>query len=169
MIDLKTVRQHLVVDDNLDDRILEGYRDAALECVEEDVGRVIKQRSFTDEFDSFALICLNTPVATVSEIRYIDQLGATQVLSASVYTVITGLNGSVEIQMDQSWPSAQKVMVDYSAGYTVASLPRKLWLAILKKTLDFYENRESHEFVKGGQCNAAYLSLIRGYQKDLVR
>lgn len=172
MIDIKTIRQHLVVSDNSDDRLIEIYRDAAIDYVEQSCERIVKRRPVFTSYDRFSDIEAQTPLVSVEAITYRDANEQIQTLDPTVYKVKAGLDGSISLAYGQSWPNVSRadpsVNVTLTAGYTATELPRHLFLAIIKKTLDFYENREVHEFVKSDGCDASFKALTKFFKKDFI-
>ncbi len=172
MIELKTIRQHIVVDDDLDDRLIEVYQDAAIEYVEQRTQRVIKQRDISLSFDSFAAIEAKTPLNSVASITYLDDLGAVQTVTPSTYQIKTGLRGCISLAPVSDWPRSswptQQITVSLNAGYSRQNLPKRLFVGILKKTLDYYENRGAHEFIKTDGIDAALDSIISEYIEDYI-
>ena len=80
------------------------------------------------------------PVQSISSVRYVDTLGATQTLSGALYTTDLGLEpGFVLPAVDTSWPDtlecANAVTVTFVAGYGDAAsdvpAPIRQWMLMM--------------------------------------
>jgi uncharacterized phiE125 gp8 family phage protein len=93
------------------------------------------------------------PLASVTSIEYVDTAGASQTLSASLYTVDSKTQpGRIVPSFGNSWPSvrsvANAVTVTYVAGYgAAAAVPAKIKHAI--KLLVAHLNEMREPFVAG--------------------
>lgn len=154
----------------MDDTLIRLYIDAAVEAVENYTGRIIKQRSLTKELSCFSTVMIvDTPLVSVESIIYLDSSGNSQTLQASIYRVTLGMDGFISLAPAQSWPTLSSenplITVNYTAGYLLSNLPRSVFIAIMAKVSDFYENRESHSFIKEEHRDKAFYSLLSDIRK----
>ena len=170
MIPLEDVKAHIVLEHAADDVLLQGYIDAAVTAVESKTGRIVKQRAETRYFDQFnASIEVVNPLVSVEAIRYVDPDGVEQTVPPTVYTVVTGLYGSIELAYGQQWPATrqqkQAVAIDFTAGWLEPELPKDVRLALLVLIATFYENRESLAAVQLYEVPMSYRFLIERIEK----
>lgn len=90
------------------------------------------------------------PLASVVSVKYIDETGVEQTMSASNYKVITDRHpGRVALAYDKSWPTARSepnaVTIRYTAGYGASgsSVPQSIRQWILLQIEHWYRNRGS--------------------------
>ena len=152
-VSLAEAKAHCVVEHNLDDAYLTGLIQAATTATEDYTKTVITQRTLVKKFDDFSELRLKSPLRSVTSITYVDDDGATQTLSASIYQPVgvwseTNQSKVSEIVLgyDQDWPSIrlqkEAVTVTYVAGYATDEIPDNLRHAILLFVGNLYANRE---------------------------
>lgn len=122
-------------DSTANDAALTLYIASARAHVEAYCGTPLVSRTVTvkcDSFDDFAAFPV-VPLQSVSSVSYMDTVGTTQTLSASVYEVRSdGLTASLALKADQSWPSIQtgsRITVTAVVGYS--SIPDDIKHAML--------------------------------------
>jgi uncharacterized phiE125 gp8 family phage protein len=114
-------------DDTTDNAMVMGYVRAAVEWVEERLGRLLTTSTW--RYTTARFPCWGetiripvAPVQSVDQIQYIDLAGNTQTLDPTVY-VVSGIGDVARISLapGQSWPSAQchpeAITIDFTAGY----------------------------------------------------
>ncbi len=125
--------------------------EAATDAVERETARALITQTWEltlDEFDS-PIKLPKPPYQSVTHIKYIDEDGTLQTLSASVYQLSRASQpATIELAYDQSWPSTRcepdAVRVTYVAGYgAAADVPQALRHAILLLVSQWFGYRES--------------------------
>lgn len=116
-ISLEEMKNHLKIDSDIteDDELVAGLIVAARNMVEAGTGasrdrcKVMVATTFDYSMDTFCGMSIplpRVPLISVTSITYVDTAGATQTLSASVYSVNTAA-GCVDLAYNQSWPSTR--------------------------------------------------------------
>lgn len=176
-VTLAEAKQHVRrTDDTDDDTKLTALVNAAVQHLDGPsgvLGRAIVEQQWDAKFDRFpvgdvAIRLPLPPLITVDQVTYVDTLGATQTLAASVYQVVgPGSAGFGELVRahGQSWPSTrampEAVTVRFTCGWEAteesppdytANVPDDIRQAIMIMVAEWYENRE--ETVIGASVNA---------------
>lgn len=150
-------KQHLRVDTSDDDGLIAGYILAARHWVESQVGPLMTQTwDYTVDYGwptlagEYAIPLPLRPVQSVTSVSYKDSDGATQTLSAGLYTTVLNVPlPRIERAYGASWPTVRDVpaaiTVRFVAGYgsTPGDVPDSLRVAMQLLVGHFYENRES--------------------------
>lgn len=115
-------------------------------------GSILGNRTLTDYHDCFPTgntITLNAyPVTAFTSVEYVtDEAGATAAMSSSLYTVDTvSKPARVVLNSTNTWAStaevANAVRLNYTAGYTSATLPAIFRALLLENIRARYENRD---------------------------
>lgn len=147
------VRGQGVVDaDTAEGNDLQEKGQAAEDCVESELCRALMEQTWVlqlDRFPCWEIKLSRPPLASVTSVQYVDENGATQTLSASIYTVdTTSEPGRLYLAYQQVWPTTrcqpQAVTITYKAGVTLPeNVPVRARLAIKLLVADLYENRET--------------------------
>lgn len=176
MIPLSDIKQQTNVDYGADDALLETHLAAAVAQLEDDTHRIIEQREFVEEFASFTQVNhfgeLSTPLVSVASVECYDAVeGDLQTLATSVYRVVTGKYGHIELKYDQEWPDIlcrnDAIKITYTAGFTKDTIPANLRLALMVLTAHFYENRELLAPVQLYEVSMSYRTLISSWVKPV--
>lgn len=138
---------HLRVDGDADHAYVTLLVATARARVEQDTHRALPVQSWTLALDSWAP-CIELPLPplrSVSEVRYIDTDGATQILASSAYRVDTsGEAGRIAPAFGSEWPQTRAIIgaieIDFDAGYDVVPMPLQHAMKLLIG--HWYENRE---------------------------
>jgi uncharacterized phiE125 gp8 family phage protein len=150
------VKTHLRVTEDLEDVIISGLITSARKVVEQITRRsLINQtwRLYLDQFPYTSTIELPfPPLASVSHIKYYDQAGDLQTLSASEYqTDNRSTPGLIVLTENGAWPLTEgdkvnAVEIEFVAGYgaTAAAVPSPIRLAIIHLVAHWFENREPY-------------------------
>jgi uncharacterized phiE125 gp8 family phage protein len=140
---------HLRVDASTDDTLIAQIITAAREWCEAFQNRCFITQTLTCYMDEFPdIIDLpRLPVQSVSSVKYLDEQGVQQTLSASLYRVDV-INGRMTPAYGESWPCTRvdtnAVEIEYIAGYgAAAAVPASVKQAMLLLIGHFYENREA--------------------------
>lgn len=143
--------QIALADDSLDNYVMRLI-EAATASAERYTGRSLITQTWRLAIDAFPACEIRIPrppLAAVSSIQYIDEAGALQTLSSSLYVATSSLEpASVEPVYGESWPSTrperEAVLVIYTAGYgnTPSSVPRDIQHAILLMVAQWFTYRE---------------------------
>lgn len=116
------------------------------------LGRALLTQTWDLQLDAFACSAIEVPLPplqSVTSVKYLDQDGAEQTLSPSVYRVVSGGDrpSSIELAYGQTWPATRSVSaavtVRFVAGWTAPSLvpaPIRTW--IMARVGGLYAQRE---------------------------
>lgn len=146
-VSLVRLKEHLRVESDDENDLLNTYITAARSYVESYCGTPLVSRNVTAKCDCFGDFCAVpiVPLTTVSSIVYVDEAGADQTLATSVYEVRTdGLHASIVLKYGQSWPSIRagsRITVAGAIGY--ATVPEGIVAALLLLIAHWYQNRET--------------------------
>lgn len=150
-VTLAEAKTHLRVEVDAEDDYITALIVAARQHVEQATGRRLITQSWRGYSDVLSGPIELTPnLQAVSEIRYVDSDGDSQILGTGLYDVdTTGIVGSVRIAYDQTWPDSRGdtngVQVDFTAGYGDAGtdVPEPIRHAMKLIIGNLYENREA--------------------------
>lgn len=153
------VKDHLVIEHDDDDTMIDTLIGVAESIVENYTNRVLTAAVQTDYLDGFPVNYIQlqkAPFSSLTSITYVDVNGATQTWTASPEPwVIDTDNGLTRIHRayGQTFPDARyqkkSVTITYRAGYEVASpeastVPGPLKQAGLLLIGSMYDQRENH-------------------------
>jgi uncharacterized phiE125 gp8 family phage protein len=148
-------RQCRISPDVLDeDQLVFGYLEAARELGEGYTARGWLTQTWVMTCDDWAEVAglpMAAPLQSVTTVKYYDEDGTLQTLSASVYDVDTASTpGAIALKSDQSWPSLQtarqvwRIEVTYVVGWTAPALvPSMFKQGVLLLVDSLYENRSA--------------------------
>ena len=150
VVDLVSAKDHLGIDHNDHDDLIDAYVAAAtghLDGPDGWLGRALGVQTLEARLDAFPcgeiLRLRYPPFVDVTSIKYDDEDGVEQTLDPENYDVFDPLG--VQLAVDCEWPAARvrkgAVRVTYEAGYT--ELPKAIRAAILLMVGDLYANRET--------------------------
>lgn len=154
--DLKDHARITIADE---DHLVEAYGEAATRAVENALSASFRSQTWVlrlSQFPTWEIGLPRPPLASVTQVQYVDDAEAVQVLATSVYGVDAPPTNSewhvtpsrIYLKADQTWPvttSAQPwgVIVTYQAGVAVAeSVPMEVRLAIWLTMAEMHEQRE---------------------------
>lgn len=153
LVSLALAKQHLRVEHETDDELIQAYIDAASGHIDGPggwLGRAIGLQTLEARFDRFGcdLIRLSHgPLQSVTSVTYDDEDGDETVLDDELYTLD---DYGALLAYGGSWPFARlragSVRVRYQAGYT--TIPGAITAAVLLMVGDLYLNRET--VIEGG-------------------
>ena len=150
-VTLQQAKDHLNIDFNDDDSIIELIIQTAREAVENKTGRKLITSTMGHQRDCFnSVMELPHTIQSVTEITYIDTDGVTQTLPATEYDVdVNRIPGRIMLAYDKTYPAtrdeANAVTIEYVTGFgdTAQSVPSPLQHAMLLLIGHYYENREA--------------------------
>lgn len=166
---------HLRVDATTEDfAILMAIRSART-WAEEYLSRALTSQTWVyvqDGFSDVILLPRAAPLSSVTSVKYYDESGVLQTLSASVYLVDTVSEpGRVLLAPDQTWPDVQSgragaVEITYVAGWSTAdAVPEPIRWALLLKIGGFYAFREDRAALQEvSQSTGAVEALLAPYR-----
>lgn len=154
LVELSDLRLHLSLDCTDFDSLLSDIERMAVERVENETRRQLKTATWKMYLPYFP--CLITirkaPVASITQIRYVDTDGAWQVLASSVYeTFLNREPAEIMLDYQQTWPltrtKEQAVEITFVAGYgesdDVPQLARQAVKLIVKDQFDQCDGNET--------------------------
>lgn len=149
-VTLVEAKLHLRVDTSDEDALITALITAARQFAEHYTGRALAPQTLEMALDAFPacngdILLDMPPVATVTYIKYTDEDGTEQTLSASDYAFsLYGDARRISLAADAEWPAtdaiADAVRVRYVTGY--AATPKIVFAAILLLIGHLYENRQ---------------------------
>jgi uncharacterized phiE125 gp8 family phage protein len=150
-VTLVEARQHLRIDDNVQDDVLSRLISAARRRAEVHTRRALITQTWDLVLDFFPVCEIQIPrppLQSVTTVKYIDTSGVQQTLDPLLYTVDTRTEpGRVTPAYGESWPSVRDqynaVEVRFVAGFGAATaVPEDIKAAILLMVGHLYEHRE---------------------------
>lgn len=136
-VNIMEVKEHMGIDHNNEDYLIDPYIRAATKIVENITGRALITQSWRQVFfkAKMPLILLKRPVQEIIEIRY-SQDGVEQTLEAANYNLLDYKVVAEDIVSDY-------IVVDYKAGYgdDAQSITYDIKHAIKLLVAYWYENR----------------------------
>lgn len=151
---MQTRRDHVTNDDRyLEDVVIPAARDRAEKETERQFISATWELTMSG-FPGCRYIELpRPPLQSVTSVQYVDEDGATQTLSAALYTVDAPegprcARGRILLNYDEEWPSTRcqenAVTVRFVAGYgdTYEAIPPRLKMGMLLDIGTLYEIRE---------------------------
>lgn len=153
-VSLDEAKEHLNVEHDEKDDLIESYISAARAYLENWCHIVIAESEWELTLDSFpeeGISLTRFPLISVTSIKYDDEDGAEQTLGTSNYTVdASGAFGWV-VPIEDGWPGVisaiNAVRVRFMAGWAndsnVSTAPPELKQAIKLLVGHFYDNREA--------------------------
>ncbi len=171
-VTIQEAKDHLRVDGEDENPLIETIIKAARAWVENICGRQLLQATWVYRLDAFpssgTILLPISPVSSITTVNYTDIAGAGQTAAGTVYD--TDLNSSVPrifLKDGQSWPSTQAitnaVVVTLVAGYGDgrADVPDCARTAILMVVGTLYRNRET-------MITGATVSELKGIIEGLL-
>ena len=176
-VTLAEAKAHLRVDHSDEDATINGLIKAATSYLDGRsgiLGRCLVTQTWEETFDAFPTNAIELPlgpVASVTSVKYLDQAGAEQTLSAGVYTVDTA-SLVARIVSDDAWPAtkatANAVTVRYVAGTASASIPGAIRHAILLLVGHWYENRQPAAEGSAAELPFAVSALLSPFRRSVI-
>jgi uncharacterized phiE125 gp8 family phage protein len=134
------------VDGDADDGALGIACAAAINAVEEFIGRSLGAQSWQLSLDAFAdeIELPRGPVTAIDSFTYVDTAGSSQAVDESLYTLDLVSDPQRVVRNDgASWPTTagriNAVTIQFTAGFS--AVPSAVRLAILTLTAQVFDNR----------------------------
>lgn len=152
-LDFAAVKEHLRVDHDDEDTLIEGLILAVEQHVVEKLQRSLINQELELRVDGLCsgIELPNPPFVEISSIEYLDDAGNERTLDAGVYQVVEDDSGLARLILayGKSWPShshaPESVRICYFAGYGEApeDIPAPIRQAMLLLVGHYFEHRES--------------------------
>jgi uncharacterized phiE125 gp8 family phage protein len=149
-VTLADLKDHCRVSGGDEDSLLDGLILAATEYVQTALDRQLVTATWTLTLPALpSEITLPwPPLATVTSVKYYDSGNVLQTLATSQYQVVkTNVPGRIIPAYNVTWPDtydrADAVVVTYTSGQAVASVPAAAKQTILLLAAHWYANREA--------------------------
>lgn len=167
-ITLQEAKDFLRVDISDDDTLIEALITAAREMCEQYTRRILVTTTVDEYFDMFPnyrnavdkdIIYLSRgPVASVTSVKYVNEIGSEQTVDSSYYVTDT-ISEPARIASTAGWFATNgiinQVIVRYVVGTDVSAIPKPLIQGMLLIIADLYDNR--HDGVKRLPTASEYL------------
>ena len=148
---LTETKTYLRVTDGTDDALIAMLIAAARQAAEHELNRVLLTQTWElvlDRFPSGAIVLSRNPVQSVTEIRYRDGAGASQLLPASDYRLdAASLIARIDPTGTQGWPATHSdpgaVSIVFVAGYgeNASDVPAAIRQWMLTQVAHWYDER----------------------------
>ena len=148
-VNLDEMKQHLKVDNDVDDSLIEELLDAATDYCQKETGRIFVSATQIDYFQGLCSVMdleWSAPVS-ITSITYLDNDGVRQTANPLLYELDdVSEPGRVILAYAQSWPAfrtwPKSIEVTYIAGYGVAAeVPAGVKRTIKILVAHWYEHR----------------------------
>jgi uncharacterized phiE125 gp8 family phage protein len=149
-VTIDELRDHLRIDDEVDDAVLVALNNACRTQCEELLGRALITQTWAYKLDTLPPVIRlpRPPLQSISTIVYTDDAGDPQTLAASLYRVDTSEPGRITPAYGESWPTVlpvtSAITVTFVAGYgdDPADVPESIRAWIKLYVAHLFENRE---------------------------
>lgn len=175
VLTLAECKQHLRVETDEDDSLIDGYLAAAVRVVEEYTNRCLLPRKIAQTFPCFPVDakpvdCAQNPLIAVESLKYKDSASAEVTVTESEMQVVKSQTiARIWPPVRTCWPqtdgSQSAVTLTYTAGYPVGKIPSDILAAVRLILTELYERRE--DFVKRLPTAAEY--LLRPHKIELLQ
>jgi uncharacterized phiE125 gp8 family phage protein len=147
-LSLKAAKDHLRVDGDDEDDLINGLIAAAVDHVERFTGLVLTRRVVIEGVTGFNGKIRAWPISSVDEVAYVDGKGVDQVLDGDSWRLNAAARPARLGTLSQPWPAVGRlngtVSITMTAGYEKdADLPGGVVQALKMLVGHFYRNREA--------------------------
>lgn len=153
-ITLIEAKNFLRVDHSDDDDLITALITASRQMCEEYTRRILVTTTIDEYFDRFPmnrwenlsnLIYLSRgPVASITSVKYVDEIGSEETIASNQYVVDT-ISEPARVQSTAGWFAAagvvNQVIVRYVVGTDVSSIPKPLIQGMMLVISDLYDQR----------------------------
>lgn len=144
------IRAHVGQPNTDDDAMLSALWSAACDWTEAYLGRGLLTQTREATYDGGPcgdVVLLPEPVTAITSVTFYDVAGDATAVTTSTYRLDTGgLPPRLVLKDGQSWPTSVRdessVVVRYTCGWAVATLPKAIRQALLLLTAHWYEHRQ---------------------------
>jgi len=154
-ITLEEAKNFLRVDGSDEDALIGALISAAREMCEQYTRRILVTTTIDEYFDGFPnyrnaqdkdIIYLSRgPVSSITSVKYVDEIGSESTVSSSAYVVDT-ISEPARIASTAGWFATNgiinQVIVRYTVGTDVSSIPTPLKQGMLLIISDLYDKRD---------------------------
>ena len=165
-VSLLDAKEHLRIDADADDRVIERMLSAAVGAIGEMTGRSLAAETWQLGLDGITgdLTLPKSPVTAVSGIAYYDNNNTSQTYSLSNVNVsLSDDRAVISLKSGCAWPVTTRrpdaVNITFTTGYT--TLPDELVSAVMLKLGDLYFNRGD---AKAGDADYQIECLVSLYR-----
>ena len=167
-VTLATAKQHLKIDFDYEDELIQQYIFSAITCVEDYTDKFIYPRNVKVQADSFMdqIPVEHLPLLDGTfAVTYQDENDVSQTSEGYELINTFGAKPSFCYVSNETAPditsSHKAVVFEYESGYTPDTLPDPLRSAILLMISEFYEYRSDRQHILSTRAQA----LMRPYKK----
>jgi uncharacterized phiE125 gp8 family phage protein len=150
LIELEDLKNHIGLDSNDDDEILKFYIEGIGEFLKERLGLIIESASVTEYFNGDdikdIIFLANYPVTVLTSLQYNSGTWGTPVWTAFDVDDYNLDGDKGMIYCDSMYAGIRNIKVVYTAGYSAATIPKALKIAVLKMVAKIYNKRRSDGF-----------------------
>ena len=153
-ITLSEAKNFLRVDHSDDDALISALISAARQMCESYTRRILVTTTIDEYFDKFPtnrwnnlsnlLYLSRGPVASISSVKYVDEIGSEITISTDGYITDT-ISEPARVQSVSGWFAAagvvNQVIVQYVVGSDVSSIPKPLIQGMMLVISDLYDQR----------------------------
>jgi uncharacterized phiE125 gp8 family phage protein len=153
LVSVEEAKRHLRVDHADEDLVIAACVAAATERLDGwsgILGRALATQTWRQDYAGWCDVMRLPlhPVASITQVTYLDADGATQTLASSAYVLLRDALGAfVTFKPGESWPALgpthAPVSVTYVAGEPAEAVPSPIRAAILLMAGDLYRFRET--------------------------
>lgn len=172
---IEEAKQHLRVDHDDDDEIIEVYMAAATSAIDGPYGllkKAVIAQTWEVAFDAFPTAEIRLPLMpllTLDSVKYVDEAGDLQTVDPSAYEVDTFSDYGWVVPTD-SWPTPMAtinaVTVRWTAGSTVC--PPDIRAAMLLMLGHLYQNREAVGGAAAHEVPLGVKALCAGHRRYVL-
>jgi len=147
LVSLSDVKEHLRVEHNIEDSLIESYIDAAMNYIEDYTSRAFGVQDFeeyvtADKNDKEVFLAMN-PVNSITEVLEIDEItGLSEDVTSSIVSITNGLGTRLKTNLRKSYK------ISYNAGELDSALPKQMKQALFLIVSEMYENRDDRPNIK---------------------
>lgn len=173
LVTVSELKTHLRIDVTDEDAYLPSLITSAREYCENFTGRSIGTKTLEGILDDFPcdyIDLLESPVQSITSIKYTDSDGDESTWDSSYYVAnLDVIPEKIYPGYAQSWPSftpypSGAIRIRYIAGHTSSNLPEAIKQSIMLVAGDLYENREATSEKKAYELPFAVKALLTPYR-----
>lgn len=169
---------HARIDHTEEDALVAGFIVGARELFEQETGRQIVTATWRYTLHRFprgreAIQIPKAPLASVTEITYVDTAGEVQTWAATEYDVMAHAGpfapfGTVQPKPGKlypaTYPAPDAVRVEFTAGVAAASVPAAIKGVLYQMVADQFSNREAQITGTIASANRTYAAALQRFR-----